>query len=68
MLIKNQGVSNKGIKIGNNCWIGSNVTFLDGSELADGCVVAAGAVVTKKFSENSVIGGVSAKIIKIRGA
>lgn len=65
-LIKYQGVTHKGIKVGNNCWIGAGAVFLDGAELADGCVVAANAVVTKKFPANSVIGGVPAKIIHER--
>lgn len=67
LLIKDQGETHKGIKIGNNCWIGAGAIFLDGAELGDGCVVAANAVVTKGFGENSVIGGVPAKIIKNRG-
>ena len=66
LLIKYQGVTHRGIKIGNNCWIGSGAVFLDGAELGDGCVVAANAVVTKKFPTNSVIGGVPARIIKNR--
>lgn len=66
MLIREQGVTHKGIKIGNNCWIGSGVVFLDGSEIGDGCVVAANAVVGKKFPGNCVIGGVPAKVIKKR--
>ncbi len=67
MLIKEQGVTRKGIKVGNNCWIGSGAVFLDGAELGDGCVVGANAVISKKFPPNSVIGGIPAKIIKIRG-
>lgn len=66
-LIRKQGVTHKGIKIGNNCWIGAGAVFLDGAELGDGCVVGANAVVTKRFVENSVIGGVPAKMIKKRG-
>ena len=66
-LIKDQGVTHKGIIIRNNCWIGAGAVFLDGAELGEGCVVAANAVVTKAFPENSVIGGVPAKIIKKRG-
>jgi len=65
-LIKEQGVTHKGIKIGNNCWIGAGAVFLDGAEIGDGCVVAANAVVTKKFEDNMVIGGLPAKVIKTR--
>ena len=65
-LIRHQGVSRKGIIIGNNCWIGSKVTILDGVEIGDGCVIAAGAVVTTSFPANSVIGGVPAKLLKKR--
>lgn len=65
-LIKDQGVTHKGIKIGNNCWIGAGVVFLDGATLGDGCVVGANAVVTKAFPPNSVIAGIPAKIVKRR--
>lgn len=65
-LIREQGVSHKGIKIGNNCWIGAGAVFLDGAELGDGCVVGANAVVTKKFPSNVVIAGIPAKIIATR--
>ena len=65
-LIREQGVSHKGIKIGNNCWIGAGVVFLDGAELGDGCVVGANAVVTKKFHDNVVIAGIPAKIVMNR--
>lgn len=64
--IRLQGVTRKGIKIGSNCWIGSKVTILDGATIGNGCIIAAGAVVTKSFPENVIIGGVPAKIIKDR--
>lgn len=66
ILIREQGVTHKGIKIGSNCWIGSGVVFLDGAEVGNGCVVAANAVVTKKFPDNVIIGGTPAKILKER--
>lgn len=62
--IRLQGVSRQGIKIGKNCWIGSKVTILDGVEIGDGCVIAAGAVVNKSFPSGSVIAGVPARIIQ----
>lgn len=63
-LIREQGVSSKGIVLGNNIWVGAKVTFLDGCEVGDNSVVAAGAVVTGKFPKNSIIGGVPARVIK----
>ena len=62
--IQKQGVTRKGIIIGNDCWIGAKATILDGANIGDGCVVAAGAVVRGNFPPYSVIAGVPAKIIK----
>jgi acetyltransferase-like isoleucine patch superfamily enzyme len=63
-LIREQGVTSKGIKIGNNVWVGAKVTFLDGTVIGNHCVVAAGAVVNGSYPDFSVIGGIPAKIIK----
>ncbi len=63
-LIREQGVSSKGIVLGNNIWVGAKVTFLDGCIVGNNCVVAAGAVVNGIFPDNCVIGGVPARIIK----
>lgn len=41
-------------------------SFLDGVSIGDGCVIAAGAVVTTQFPANCIIGGLPAKIIKYR--
>ena len=64
--IRLQGVNHKGIKIGNNCWIGAKATILDGSIIGNGCVIAAGALVRGEFPDNVVIGGVPARILKER--
>lgn len=63
-LIKDQGVSQKGIMIGSNCWFGSRVTILDGVSIGDHCVIAAGSVVTKSFSSRLLIAGNPAKVIR----
>ena len=52
------------IHIGKNVWIGANATILPGVSIGDGAVVAAGAVVTKNVAENTVVGGVPAKVIR----
>lgn len=66
--IRLQGVTHQGIRIGSDCWIGAKATILDGVELGDGCIIAAGAVVTAgKYPAKSILGGVPARILKTRG-
>ena len=54
----------KPVTIGNDVWIGGNVTILPGVNIGNNVVIAAGAVVTKDVPDNSLVGGVPAKIIK----
>jgi acetyltransferase-like isoleucine patch superfamily enzyme len=61
--IRLQGVTAQGVHIGADCWIGAKVTILDGVCIGDGCIVAAGAVVTQSCPPYTIIGGVPAKII-----
>ena len=65
-LIKDQGLSQKGIKIESDVWIGVGVRVLDGVTIARGSVVAAGAVVTKSTDSFSVVAGVPAHKIGAR--
>ncbi|MFI3327053.1 MAG: acyltransferase [Clostridia bacterium] len=57
-------IGTKPIKIGKNCFIGCNSIILKGTTIGDGCVVGAGAVVSGKFEENSVIAGNPGRVIK----
>lgn len=52
------------VKIGSNVWLGRGVMVLKDSVIGDNSIVAAGSVVTKKFIENKILGGVPAKVIK----
>ena len=54
----------KPIKIGNDVWIGGNVTILPGVNIGNNVVIAAGAVVNKDVPDNCVVGGIPAKKIK----
>lgn len=52
------------ITVGNDVWIGGNVTILGGVHIGNNVIIAAGAVVTKDVPDNTVFGGVPARKIK----
>ena len=52
------------ITLGKNVWVGSNSTILQGVTIGDNAVIAAGAVVTKDVPENTIVGGVPARITR----
>ena len=52
------------IRIGNDVWLGANVTVLPGVTIGDNVVVGAGAVVTKDIPDNSLAVGVPARVVK----
>lgn len=52
--------------IGNDVWIGMNVTILNGIRIGDGAVVGAGSVVTKDVPPYCIVGGNPARVIKQR--
>ena len=54
------------VTIEDGVWIGANVTILKGVTIGRGSVVAAGSVVTKSCAPYSIIGGVPAKLIRMR--
>lgn len=59
-----KGLIGKPILIKKNAWIGANATILLGVTIGENAIVAAGAVVSKDVPDNTIIGGIPAKIIK----
>ena len=58
-------VNHGNIFIGENVWLTSNSIVCKNTSIADGCILAQGAILTKKITDkNSLIGGVPAKVIK----
>lgn len=56
----------KPIKIESNVWVGHGAIIMHGVTLKSGCVVAAGAVVTRDVPSNAIVGGNPAKLIRYR--
>lgn len=54
-LIREQGFSVNPVKIGNNCWIGTNVVILKGITIGNNSIIGAGCVVHKNVPANSIL-------------
>ncbi|WP_019432660.1 acyltransferase [Streptomyces sp. AA0539] len=66
--IHRQPTSSRGITIGDDVWIGSQVVILDGVTIGDHCVIGAGAVVTRDVPDWAMVGGNPARFIRDRRA
>jgi acetyltransferase-like isoleucine patch superfamily enzyme len=64
-----QGVYSKGpVVIGDDVWLGAGAIVLDGVRIGKGCVIGAGALVTKDLPDYSVAVGVPAQVVRKREA
>lgn len=54
----------KPVHIGNDCWLGANVTVCPGVTIGDGCVIGAGSVVTRDIPPNSFAAGVPCRVVR----
>lgn len=65
--MKDQGLSYAPISVGDDVWIGANAVIACGVSIGRGCIIGAGAVVTRDVPDLAVAGGVPARILRLRG-
>lgn len=65
--ISSQGYTAGEVVIGNDVWIGACALILPNVHVGDGAIIAAGAVVNKSVPPYSIVGGVPARVIGVRG-
>ncbi|MGW7729249.1 DapH/DapD/GlmU-related protein [Streptomyces canus] len=61
-----QPLTSRGIRVGDDVWIGSHVIVVDGVTIGDHCVIGAGAVVTRNLPAWSVAAGNPARVLRDR--
>jgi acetyltransferase-like isoleucine patch superfamily enzyme len=64
--IRMQGIYKRDVRIGHNCWVGYGACILRGVTVGDNCIVGASTVVTKDVPDNAVVGGVPARLLRMR--
>jgi acetyltransferase-like isoleucine patch superfamily enzyme len=64
--IREQGIYKRDVRIGNNVWMGYGACVLRGVTVGDNAVVGTYAVCTRDVPANAVVGGIPAKVIRMR--
>lgn len=66
--IRQQGIYMEDVVVGSNVWIGYGACVLRGVSVGDNAVIGTNSVVTKDVPANAVVGGVPARILRMREA
>jgi acetyltransferase-like isoleucine patch superfamily enzyme len=66
--IRLQGIYKRDVRVGNNVWIGYGACILRGVTVGDNAIIGTNAVVTRDVPDNAVVGGVPARVIRMREA
>jgi acetyltransferase-like isoleucine patch superfamily enzyme len=66
--IREQGIYKRDVDVGSNVWIGYGACVLRGVQVGDNAVIGTNAVVTADVPANAVVGGIPAKVIRMREA
>jgi acetyltransferase-like isoleucine patch superfamily enzyme len=62
--VMDQGITAKGIEIGDGAWLGSAAIVLDGVKIGKGAIIGAGAVVTRDVPDHCIAVGNPAKVVR----
>ena len=66
--IRLQGIYKRDVRVGHNVWIGYGACVLRGVTVGDNSVIGTSAVVTNEVPANAIVGGVPARVIRMREA
>jgi acetyltransferase-like isoleucine patch superfamily enzyme len=66
--IRLQGIYKRDVRVGHNVWIGYGACILRGVTVGDNAVIGTNAVVPKDVPANAVVGGVPARVLRMREA
>jgi acetyltransferase-like isoleucine patch superfamily enzyme len=66
--IRHQGIYKRDVVVGSNVWIGYGACILRGVSVGDNAIVGTNSVVTRDVPANAVVGGVPAKVLRMRDA
>ncbi len=66
--IRLQGIYKRDVRVGSNVWMGYGSCILRGVSVGHNSIVGTNAVVTKDVPENAVVGGVPARVLRMRDA
>ena len=64
--IRLQGIYKREVRVGNNVWIGYGACLLRGVTVGDNAIVGTSAVVTRDVPANAVVGGIPARVLRMR--
>ncbi len=64
--LQEQHMSSQGVRIGRRVWLGANSVVLDGTDIGDDVIVAAGSVVSGRIPQRSIIQGNPARVVFTR--
>jgi acetyltransferase-like isoleucine patch superfamily enzyme len=64
--IRLQGIYKRDVRVGHNVWIGYGACILRGVSVGDNAIVGTNSVVTRDVEPNAVMGGVPARVLRMR--